>query len=533
MSYEVECGECSEQILIEDLGVEVACPHCETVLILNAEDVAELVEEEVQEDVTQSETSETTDEQQAFDFNFTDSANVEQTENGSDSGVASAILTKEEAETADEEASAENTVQAIEPPNFDFLNQGAPESASTDETAATEEEAPNFNFTDPVVSETTTTEETKAGEAPTQESASAEEEAPSFNFADPVASETAAPEESKTEEAPSEEVDPTDETPATEVADAPGFSLDTSEASDDQEAEVDETVEATDSETDQEVAAVEEEVEEETNEESTTEPVGEKPISDTGGYSRRSRGPSPKVFQILVSYSILITIAFLYLFFSFFQAKPHQLESLPDIAPAEEGEFRLIRENASLAPGHTLQIGETQRFGNIEVTPLGVVRGSLEFEHFQGALGNDVPPTRPVYKLKLKIKNVSDDQVFAPLDTDLLALREHDPKDYDRVYANSWVCKASNLGNRENRVLMYNHPPTSEFDIKGFIARPLTPGEEVETFLPTVEEGLGVLEGNLVWRFLIRKGFHPSTMNGVTTLVEVSFSSDSISKEAT
>ena len=75
---------------------------------------------------------------------------------------------------------------------------------------------------------------------------------------------------------------------------------------------------------------------------------------------------------------------------------------------------------------------------------------------------------------------------------------------------------------------MYNHPPTSEFDIKGFVARPLTPGEEVETFLPTVEEGLGSLEGDLVWRFLVRKGFHPSTMNGVTTLVEVKFSSDSI-----
>jgi hypothetical protein len=498
MSYEVECGECSKQILIEDLGVEVACPHCETVLILNAEDVTEYVEEDVQEDLTQSETTGATDEQQAFDFNFTDNANVEQAENGGDSGVASAILTKEEAESVVEQASTEDTVQAIEPPNFDFLNQTTQETASTDETVATEEETPSFNFTDPAVSDSNATEESKTEEAPIEEAASTEE-TPELNFG---------------------------ETPATESAEAPAFFLDTSASSDDQEADVDAAIEAADSETEKvkEVAALEEE----TGEESTTEPVGEKSISDTGGYSRRSRGPSPKVFQILVSYSILITIAFLYLFFSFFQAKPHQLESLPDIAPAEEGEFRLIRENASLAPGHTLLIGETQRFGNIEVTPLGVVRGSLEFEHFQGALGNDVPPTRPVFKLKLKIKNVSADQVFAPLDTDLLALREHDPKDYDRVYANSWVCNSSDLGNRENRVLMYNHPPTSEFDIKGFVARPLTPGEEVETFLPTVEEGLGSLEGDLVWRFLVRKGFHPSTMNGVTTLVEVKFSSDSI-----
>ena len=113
MSYEVECGECSKQILIEDLGVEVACPHCETVLILNAEDVTEYVEEDVQEDLTQSETTGATDEQQAFDFNFTDNANVEQAENGGDSGVASAILTKEEAESVVEQASTEDTVQAI------------------------------------------------------------------------------------------------------------------------------------------------------------------------------------------------------------------------------------------------------------------------------------------------------------------------------------------------------------------------------------------------------------------------------------
>lgn len=498
MSYEVECGECGEQILIEDLGVEVACPHCETILILNAEDVGE----ESAENIAESEPEVVEDQEQAFDFNFTENANAEQEENGSDSGVASAILTREETEEHTEEASpSEETTSASDAPSFDFLNQGANET----ETAA--EEAPDFNFSDP-------------------QSESEVETAPDASSAETSAEEDA--ETTKSEETP----DLNFGAPATEPTDSPAFSIDTSSSSPSEETKSQE--EGSETTTEENNSSDQSEVESDTEEkEEASESVTATPISETGGYSRRSRGPSPKVFQILVSYSILLTIAFLYLFFSFFQAKPHQLESLPDIAPPEEGEFRLIRENASLAPGHTLQIGETQRFGNIELTPLGVVRGPIEFEHFQGLLGSDVPPTQPVMKLKLKIKNVSTDQVFAPFDADLLALREHDPKNYDRVYANSWVCKSSDLGNRENRVLLYNHPPTSEFDLKGFVARPLNPGEEVETFLPTVEEGLGDLEGNLVWRFQVRKGFHPVTFNGVTTLVEVEFSSDNITKEST
>src|SRR6056297_815125 len=102
MSYEVECGECGEQILIEDLGVEVACPHCETVLVLNEEDI-------VEEQTTAEDSSTAADEeQQTFDYSFNDNALSEQEENGSngDSGVASAILTEEEA-TKEETSSTE------------------------------------------------------------------------------------------------------------------------------------------------------------------------------------------------------------------------------------------------------------------------------------------------------------------------------------------------------------------------------------------------------------------------------------------
>lgn len=445
MSYEVECGECGEQILIEDLGVEVACPHCETVLVLNEEDIVE------KETTAEDSSTAADEEQQTFDYSFSDNALSEQEENGGngDSGVASAILTEEEAPK--EETSSTETATPSDAPNFDFLNQ----SSATPAT----EEPPNFSITD----------------SPAHDEQSETAPTASIESSEPAAESTAQPAEAATDAAVENSQD-LEERPSIES-----------------------------SETDQPTA---------------------QPVTDTSGYPRRNRGPSPKAFQYLVSYSILITLAFLYLFFSFFQAKPHQLESLPDIAPPEEGEFRLIRENASLAPGHTLEIGQTQRFGNIEITPIAVERSSLEFEHFQGNLGESIPPTNPVLKLKLNIKNVSDDQVFPPLDLNLLTIREHDKSDYSRVYANNWVCNASDLDNRENRILMYNHPPTSEYDIKGLETRALNPGEEMETFLPTQEEDLKTLRGDLVWRFQIRKGFHPVSMNGVTTLVEVKFSLD-------
>ena len=104
-----------------------------------------------------------------------------------------------------------------------------------------------------------------------------------------------------------------------------------------------------------------------------------------------------------MSYAALVTIAFLYLLMNILGAQPHQLESLPDVAPPEEGQFRLIRETAILAPGHTLEIGGSQRSGNIRVTPMKVTRAPLKFEYFQNTrLGGSIPPTLPVLKLWLE-----------------------------------------------------------------------------------------------------------------------------------
>jgi hypothetical protein len=418
MSYEVECGECSELILIEDLGVEVACPHCDAILILHESDLVPTTEEPPSR------------------------------EGGSDPS---------------------GSVPADQP---------APTGAG--------DPAP----TDPVADAEAAADGTAINEAPTDDDGGASEAVPNFDFLG-----QGEPEE------------------------IPHFQIDTSE---DRPAPKQGSVAATDDSkpfsTDKQKSA------------QSPEPVPAKSSrSPRRRVAREASVPNSLAYKSLMSYAILVTLALLYLMYSYRSAKPHQLESLPDIQPWKEGEFIKIEENAVLPPGHSLRLGETRRFGNIKVTPLRVTREPLQFVHFEGAGAGDKRPTEPVIKLWLRIENVSRDQKFPPLDPKLALIRYVDSRDYRNVMANTWVCRRNDLPTKQNRVLMYDHPHTSSYNIKGMPSQPVGPGDSIETFLPTQSEGLESLKGELVWRFQIRKGFHPRSMNGVTTLVEVLFDSRDIS----
>lgn len=415
MSYEVECGECHEIILIEDLGVEVACPHCEAVLLLTEDDVRS-----------------------------SESADLEQPEPGP---------------PADSPETRSSTKASDSTPNFDFLHKGGRENVLDEEES---DVIPVAAF--------------------------------SINTGSPssavlVRAETDRQTDKETTENEPREADKND---------------------------------GSDQELSSSLVTTSKPVQ---PCKSDTEP---KSSSEASPSARRRKSFQERYFNILVSYSILITLVLFYLIFAVRSAKPHQLESLPDIAPPTDGQFMHYRENASLAPGHSLKLGETQRFGNIKVTPVKVSRAPIRFRHFQGDVRRSAPPTEPVLQLWLKIENVSTDQVFPPLDMKLIQLREYDREDIHKVYANNWITTRDNLPERSGRVFLYDHPPTSEYDIAGMKTGPINPGETIETFLPTQEQGLKSLTGELVWRFQIRKGFHPETMNGVTTLVEVLFHSNQI-----
>lgn len=235
----------------------------------------------------------------------------------------------------------------------------------------------------------------------------------------------------------------------------------------------------------------------------------------------------------LISYASAVTLILLYLFFAGRNPSPHQLESLPDVPPLEvsKGEvMRLIEADADMPPGHTLRLGESRRFGNILVEPLRVTREPIEFVHFSNQANLSKPKTAPVLKLWVRFTNVSDDQTIAPLDAGLLYVRTL--RDSGRFRANQFVATESEKSEDGQQVMVFDHPTTSEWDMAGQqLGAPLPPGDSVEIFIPTEEDGLNALTGDLVWRLHFRKGYSPRGY-GVTTVVEIAFDSSQIQSKA-
>lgn len=232
---------------------------------------------------------------------------------------------------------------------------------------------------------------------------------------------------------------------------------------------------------------------------------------------------------LLASYASAVTIAALWLWLNSSAARPHELESLPDVAPLEPNEFRYAPQNASMPQGHTLPLGAAQQLGYIKVEPLRVTRGPVRFSHYSDQ-AQSKPPTAPVLKLWLRFTNVSSDQLIAPLDRDLLLTRSYQ-HEQDAVLANQLVLPADKASGKPGYVI--DHPLTSEWDLAGQkLGHRLKPGESVETYIPLEPGSADHLAGDLLWRVHFRKGYHDATGHGVTTMIEVPFSITDVQPES-
>jgi hypothetical protein len=243
----------------------------------------------------------------------------------------------------------------------------------------------------------------------------------------------------------------------------------------------------------------------------------------------QTAGVSRGVFVAVLSYASAVTLALIYLLIRMSQPNPHQLESLPDLPPPESNAFHHIREDAQMAPHHTLRIGESRRFGNVVVTPLRVTREPLQLVHYNDP-GKSKSTSAPVLKLWLEFENQSQDQTFSPLDLELMLRQEYDQENPERVLSNNFVCRASDKVRGGRLVHVYPLNPLDRWDLKDHTAgRELQPGEKKVVYIPTGEDGVSHLSGDLVWRVHFRKGLNPNSGRGVTTVIEVVFHSDEIS----
>ena len=263
-------------------------------------------------------------------------------------------------------------------------------------------------------------------------------------------------------------------------------------------------------------------------------PRGLAPVTTRSGAEADGRGKSLDLMMLVVwSYASAVTIVLVYLLFFI---KAHPLESLPDIkVPTRKGgevARKYFAPKQELAPGHILRLGQSERFGSVKVTPVKVTRGIVKFEHGRQQGAEARQPTEPLLKLWLKFENVSRDQTFAPLDAVLLFKRNSNKPTGETVYANNFLGAAADRKQGGTLLYVYEHPVYSEFvmaDQK--LDKQVSPGKSWLTFIPS-EEVAVQLNGDLVWRFQFRKGYHPKSRNGVTTLVDVEFSSQDITDES-
>ncbi|QDT87854.1 hypothetical protein [Gimesia chilikensis] len=526
MSIEVTCPACGGSIQIEKVAEVVACPLCQVHLQVDpetSEPVLVSLDADEEADPPAAEASETETADAETETQAEPVAEV-------DSETASEESASEET-TADEEtaspfsflpgANQTRKTEKRETPKFDFLPGGANESADNDTAEVAEPES----STDEAI-------EAEAEVASTETTADAESETAAGSTdgeseEQPAGTATASPfsflpggsnDEQTTEEATAETETATEDT----TADAAETATDAEETS---EAAVSETPAPV------ETAATE-----------STTAAPEPAASPAPQSYRKPKTVSKRLFTLTLTYAIAATIMVAMLLYAKYQGDPHQLESLPDLKPPiknDEIALQLVPENAELPPGHTLQLGGPgRRFGNVMVTPLRVTRGPLEFEHYTGDASRTREPTSSdVLKLYLKFENMSDDQTFEPLDQKLLLSRVPGKNPDSPMRANNFVSRVDQLHPDGERVLVYDMPPSWEWNIKGqninqeSTPQKLEPGQSFETFVATNEAGIDSLTGELVWRLQIRKGYNPKSHRGVTTLIDVVFNSDQIQKE--
>ncbi len=258
--------------------------------------------------------------------------------------------------------------------------------------------------------------------------------------------------------------------------------------------------------------------------------------STTGSTPVAKAAPAPAgnrvVLFALGGYALLVTALCVTLLMMLSKAREAgQLESLPDLKPIPPGKVAIYKINTELPAGHTLKLGDHQRYGNLRVEPLKVTRGTIQFQHFEKAGKVEDYNSAAVLKLWVKFTNESQEQAFVPLDSDLMFRRRVDAQ--ENVFANNFLVQKLDKPRSYPLVFVFDHLQSSEWDMAGQqLGKQLEPGESLETYIPTTADGIDHLQGDLLWRVQLRKGHSPSG-NGVTTLVEVAFTADQIQAEGT
>jgi hypothetical protein len=246
----------------------------------------------------------------------------------------------------------------------------------------------------------------------------------------------------------------------------------------------------------------------------------------------------------LISYSILATIAVVYL--RFFQQpvsnQPHPMEMIPDLEGENPGvkpgkkkvsvNFR-GRQELDLPEKLRTKLGQKIQIGDLEVTPLSVEFRPIEFI----SLGyKPVRSETDCLVLNLRLKNTSKEFAFYPLDP-FFERRWEEVKGQTKVgmpFTYLTVGKSRYYGGPIRSGEREEHRESIKDQ---HLDRELQPGESMYTFICTspddlVKEAVEQATGPMLWRVQVRRGLVQTPNRGelpATAVVGVEFSSKEIS----
>jgi hypothetical protein len=229
------------------------------------------------------------------------------------------------------------------------------------------------------------------------------------------------------------------------------------------------------------------------------------------------------VFVPLISYAVLATVAAAVLWSRLQQAPPDPFERMPDVEGDAPGAHKVqgagaarLRHRLDAAPlpeKLRVPLGQALRIGDLEVRPERVERKRMKV-YVQGHEGNPERCKHDSLVLHLRLRNVSSDVAFVPIDNyfDRRWKPGQGPPPLTRLDVGArhfyggpaaWYPRNARDGRRE-----WVEGRRNFYD-------PLPPGQEVDTLVCTdgddgeVERALEKNPGPMLWRIQVRRGLVP------------------------
>ncbi len=228
---------------------------------------------------------------------------------------------------------------------------------------------------------------------------------------------------------------------------------------------------------------------------------------DDDDYDDEPQG-TPLSTVLLWSYTSAVTIALIYILWTgkriWHEKEPDFLPPIDErVDPGQRAKFsRRLAPPPPITAEHMATLGKPLTVGAVEITPVAVTSGPIVLKHMIG--GNETRNEgSDALKLHLKVRNISKDLVFAPLDEAFLREREAGVTD---TYIE--MPEGANIE-------MHPLAVTSEWEIVGQQFKELKPGETLDSQLVSTKDALSRKAPEMTWRIRVRTGIDQTEFVGV------------------